>query len=78
MCFWAIFYLKSSKVQCSVGRLCRLQHGLNQVNTLAGMSVSCYHSLKAEGLFIYSLMLQILLKSMSLFATLQHKSHARP
>ena len=34
MCFWAIFYLKSSEVQCSVGRLFRRIHRLNQVNML--------------------------------------------
>ena len=44
MCFWVIFYLKSSVVQCSVGRLFRRQHGLNTVNMLAGLSVVTSHS----------------------------------
>ena len=54
MCFWGIFYLKSSIAQCSVGRLCRLRHGLNQVNTLAGMSVvTTSHSKKEVCSFIH-------------------------
>ena len=58
MCFWGIFYLKSSVVQCSVGRLFRRQHGLNQVNMLAGLSV---HSMQKVCSFIHYRVADIIL-----------------
>ena len=61
MCFWGIFYLKSSVVQCSVGRLFRRQHGLNQVNMLAGLSVVTSHSKQMVCSFIHYRVADIIL-----------------
>ena len=56
MCFWGIFYL-----QCSVGRLFRRQHGLNQVNMLAGLSVVTSHSKQKVCSFIHYRVADIIL-----------------